>query len=82
MPYSKAFVAQIEAIADLLIQASALADDKEFAAYLQLRAEALKTDNYQASDMAWMDMKNNPVELVIGPIETYQDALLRVPCCI
>ena len=75
LPYSKAFESQISAIADLLMQASALADDVEFAAYLKLRAEALKTDDYQASDMAWMDMKNNPIELVIGPIETYQDAL-------
>ena len=75
MPYSKAFESQINEIAGLLVQASALAEDEEFAAYLKLRAEALKTDVYQASDMAWMDMKNNPIELVIGPIETYQDAL-------
>jgi len=75
VPYSKAFASQVNEIADLLMQASLLADDKEFAAYLQLRAEALRSDDYQASDMAWMDMKNNPVELVIGPIETYQDAL-------
>jgi hypothetical protein len=75
VPYSKAFKTQINEIAELLIKASALAEDPEFAAYLQLRATALKTDNYQASDMAWMDMKNNPIELVIGPIETYQDAL-------
>ncbi len=75
VPYSKAFESQINAIADLLIQASALADDQEFSAYLKMRATALKTDDYQASDMAWMDMKNNPIELVIGPIETYQDAL-------
>jgi hypothetical protein len=75
VPYSKAFASQIDAIAGLLVQASALAEDQEFANYLKLRAEALKTDNYQASDMAWMDMKNNPIELVIGPIETYQDAL-------
>ena len=75
LPYSKAFESQIAEIAELLIQASALAEDPEFAAYLQLRATALKTDDYQASDMAWMDMKNNPIELVIGPIETYQDAL-------
>jgi len=75
VPYSKAFASQIDAIAELLDRASALADDEEFANYLKLRAEALKTDSYQASDMAWMDMKNNPVELVIGPIETYQDAL-------
>jgi len=75
VPYSKAFESQIKAIADLLVQASALAEDPEFAAYLNLRATALKTDDYQLSDMAWMDMKNNPIELVIGPIETYQDAL-------
>jgi len=75
VPYSKAFASQIDAIAELLGRAAALADDEEFANYLKLRAEALKTDHYQPSDMAWMDMKNNPVELVIGPIETYQDAL-------
>ena len=74
-PYSKIFASRISEISDLLVQASELAEDAEFAAYLKLRAEALKTDDYQASDMAWMDMKNNPVELVIGPIETYQDAL-------
>ena len=75
VPYSQAFESQINEIAERLVRASELADDKEFAAYLKLRAEALKTDDYQASDMAWMDMKNNPVELVIGPIENYQDAL-------
>src|SRR5690606_6034386 len=36
---------------------------------------ALVTDEYQASDMAWMDMKDNRIELVIGPIETYEDRL-------
>lgn len=75
LPYSKAFEAQINAIADLLVRASALAEDKEFGAYLKLRAQALRTDDYRASDMAWMEMKNNPVEVVIGPIENYQDAL-------
>ncbi len=75
VPYSKAFALQIDTIAGLLNQAAALSEDAEFAAYLKLRAEALKSDDYRASDMAWMDMKNNPVELVIGPIETYQDAL-------
>jgi len=75
VPYHQAFAAQIDQIAALLRQAAALAEDPEFAAYLDLRASALLSDDYQASDMAWMDMKNNPVELVIGPIETYQDAL-------
>ena len=75
VPYSKAFEAQINEIAALLLKASELAEDEEFANYLKLRAQALKSDDYQASDMAWMDMKNNPVEVVIGPIENYQDAL-------
>jgi len=74
-PYSKVFETQISEIADLLVKAADLAEDQGFAAYLKIRAEAMKTGDYQASDMAWMDMKNNPVELVIGPIETYQDAL-------
>nr|WP_240615602.1 Zn-dependent hydrolase [Alteromonas facilis] len=75
VPYSEAFAPELKATADLLLQASELADDAEFANYLKLRADALLTDQYQASDMAWMDMKNNPIELVLGPIETYEDQL-------
>ncbi len=41
----------------------------------ELRAQALLTDNYQPSDLAWMDMKNNTLDVVIGPIETYEDLL-------
>jgi hypothetical protein len=74
-PYSQEFAPQIAQIAALLREAAPLAEDAEFANYLELRAQALLTDDYQASDMAWMDMKNNPIELVIGPIESYQDAL-------
>lgn len=74
-PYSKAFKSELMKASDLLKQASALAEDESFKQYLQLRAEALLTDDYLASDMAWMDMKTNPVELVIGPIETYEDQL-------
>ncbi|MFT6712166.1 MAG: hypothetical protein ACJATO_002555 [Arenicella sp.] len=73
--YSDAYADQINKISDLLIEAAALADDPEFANYLRMRAAAMTSDDYQASDMAWMDMKNNSVEVVIGPIETYQDAL-------
>ncbi len=73
--YSDEYADEIEKISNLLIKASELAEDKEFGNYLKLRAQALKSDDYQASDMAWMSMKNNPIEVVIGPIETYQDAL-------
>lgn len=57
------------------MKASELAGDKEFANYLKLRADALLTDEYFESDMAWMDVRNNNVDFVVGPIENYVDAL-------
>ena len=75
VPYSVAYKTELEAAAKLLTESALLAEDKEFANYLQMRAQALLTDNYQPSDFAWMAMKNNPIELVIGPIETYEDQL-------
>ena len=73
--FSQAFKAQLTVASNLLIDASRLADDKEFANYLTMRSEALLNDEFQASDFAWMDMKNNPIDIVIGPIETYEDQL-------
>ncbi len=75
VPYSAAYRDGLGQAASLLRQAAELADDAEFANYLLLRAHALETNDYQPSDMAWMDMKNNSIELVIGPIETYEDHL-------
>jgi hypothetical protein len=75
VPYSEAFREGLQRSAALLREAAALAEDAGFRRYLELRAGALLDDNYQPSDMAWMDMKSNAVDIVIGPIETYQDAL-------
>ena len=75
IPYSTYFAKELKNASQLLTKAATLAEDKSFAAYLNLRAEALLTDNYQVSDYAWMDMKTNPIELVYGPIETYEDQL-------
>jgi len=75
IPYSDFFAKELQQVSSLLLQASELADDKNFANYLQLRAAALLSNQYQISDMAWMDMKSNPIELVIGPIETYEDQM-------
>lgn len=74
-PYSEEYAVELAKAAELLREASKLADDKEFANYLNLRADAIQTDDFKASDLAWMDMKNNPVDVVIGPIETYEDQL-------
>ncbi|AKE51843.1 dipeptidyl-peptidase 3 family protein [Kangiella geojedonensis] len=75
VPYSVAYKEELTQASDLLRKASELAEDEGFKNYLKLRADALITDNYQPSDFAWMDMKSNPVEVVIGPIETYEDQL-------
>ena len=75
VPYHEAYKADLERAAGLLRQAAALSDDKEFAGYLKQRADALLSDDYRPSDFAWMSMKSNPVDIVIGPIETYEDQL-------
>jgi hypothetical protein len=73
--YSQVYKSELTAAANLLEQAATLAEDKSFASYLNMRAKALLTDDYQASDFAWMDMKTNPIDVVIGPIEVYEDQL-------
>ncbi len=75
VPFHEEFREELEAAAKILQTASQLAVDEEFKSYLILRADALMTDEFQKSDLAWMDMKNNSIELVIGPIETYEDLL-------
>ncbi len=76
IPYSQEYAAQYTVAAEKLRQAAALAEDPGFKKYLELRAEALLADDYQASDLAWMEMKNNTLDIVIGPIETYEDQLI------
>ncbi|MBV6640798.1 MAG: Zn-dependent hydrolase [Cyclobacteriaceae bacterium] len=75
IPYHEMFKDQITRAADLIRQSAELAQDPGFKKYLSLRSEALLTDEYQQSDFAWMDMKTNGLDLVIGPIENYEDKL-------
>ncbi len=75
VPFHVEFATELAKAAELLRRAADLADHDGFANYLRLRADALVTDDYQASDFAWMDVKTNPIELVIGAIETYEDRL-------
>jgi len=73
--YHEAYQEQLEKAAGLLKEASSLAEDPGLKKYLEMRAEALLSDDYYPSDMAWMDMKTNTIDLVIGPIENYEDKL-------
>jgi hypothetical protein len=75
VPYREAFAEPSRRAAAKLREAAALADDPGLRKYLELRARALETDDYRPSDLAWMDMKRNAIDVVIGPIETYDDAL-------
>jgi hypothetical protein len=75
LPYHVVYRSNLQSAAGRLRQAADLVGDPGFADYLRLRADALVSDSYQRSDLAWMDMKDNVLELVIGPIETYEDQL-------
>ncbi len=74
-PYHQAFAGQVGKAAGLLRQAAGLAEEPGLRRYLELRAESLLTDQYRESDLAWLDMKDNIIDVVIGPIENYEDAL-------
>ncbi len=75
VPYNEMFAEQVQKASGLLKQCAELAEDEGLKKYLSLRAEALLTDEYQPSDMAWMDMKTNGLDFVVGPIENYEDKL-------
>lgn len=75
IPYHVMFKPEVERAAGLLREAAALAEDEGTRNYLEARATALLTDDYMASDVAWLDMRNNAIDVIIGPIETYEDEL-------
>ncbi|MEM6285601.1 MAG: Zn-dependent hydrolase [Bacteroidota bacterium] len=75
IPYHEVFADQHGRAAAHLRAAADFAQDDGLARYLRLRADALLTDDYRASDRAWMEMRANPLDIVIGPIETYEDGL-------
>ena len=75
VPYHVEYAEELQAAAELLRQAARLAESTDFANYLKLRAAALISDEFQVSDMYWMDVRDNQIDVVIGPIETYEDGL-------
>ena len=75
VPYSVEWREQIGRAASLLERSAGIAEDPGLRKYLEARAAALRTDDYRPSEMAWLDMKDNRIDVVIGPIETYEDKL-------
>ncbi|HVF59719.1 MAG TPA: hypothetical protein VNJ70_07925 [Thermoanaerobaculia bacterium] len=74
VPYAREYAAWLEPAARLLRQAAEATDNASLKRFLTLRADAFASDDYYASDMAWMDL-DAPVEVTIGPYETYEDSL-------
>ncbi|MDX2411354.1 MAG: Zn-dependent hydrolase [Woeseiaceae bacterium] len=75
VPFHVEFAEELKAASQLLHQAADLAVSQDFANYLKLRANALISDDFQLSDMYWMDVEDNEIDIVIGPIEFYEDRL-------
>src|ERR1700691_3497477 len=78
VPYHIAFRAFLEPAAKALRAAAALSNDPAFAKFLRLRADALLSDDYFPSDLAWLDLKNPKFDIIFAPYETYLDGLLGV----
>lgn len=78
VPYHIAFRAFLEPAAKALRAAALLSDDPAFAKFLRLRADALLSDDYFVSDLAWLELKNPKFDIIFAPYETYLDGLLGV----
>ncbi|WP_316738042.1 dipeptidyl-peptidase 3 family protein [Pedobacter aquatilis] len=77
IPYHVLFASELQRASSLLKQAALIAEDAGLKKYLNLRADALVSDNFTASDYAWLDMKTNGLDIIIGPIENYEDKLFN-----
>ncbi len=78
VPYHIAYRTFLDPASRALRAAADLSSDPAFAKYLRLRADALLTDDYFSSDLAWLDLQNPKVDIIFAPYETYMDDLLGV----
>ena len=78
LPYHIAYRSFLEPAARNLREAAKLSADPAFANFLRLRADALLSDDYFKSDLAWLDLKDPKFDIIFAPYETYEDGLLGV----
>jgi hypothetical protein len=74
VPYDRAYARELQRMAKLLDEAAALTANASLREFLTLRAKALLSNDYYASDVAWMKL-DAPIDITIGPYETYNDEL-------
>jgi hypothetical protein len=72
VPYSVEYRSELALAAAALEEAAALTAEPALRRYLSLRAQAFRTNDYYASDVAWMEL-DSAIEPVIGPYEVYED---------
>lgn len=77
IPYSEYYLEELTRAAEHLRKAAAVADNPSLRRYLELRAEAFLSNDYYESNMAWMDLEDHRIEVVIGPYEVYEDQLFN-----
>src|SRR6202011_4844903 len=66
IPYHIAYREWLDPAVKALREAASLSDDPAFAKFLRLRADALLTDNYFESDLAWLDLKNPKFDIIFA----------------
>lgn len=77
IPYSEYFKDKLTAASNLLKEAAEFSDNPSLKKYLLSRANAFLSNDYYQSDMDWMDLKDNNIEIVIGPYEVYEDEMFN-----
>lgn len=78
VPFEQLYRSELERAAIALRQAAALTGDASLKRFLELRAGALVLGNYRESDFAWIDVRSSPLDIIIGPIESYEDRLMGI----
>lgn len=78
VPFHVEYAEWVKPASNLLKEASMLTNNQSFQRYLASRAEALLTDDYYQSDLDWIDLKDNDVDIIIAPYEVYEDGLMGV----
>jgi len=75
--YHQVYQSSIQHISTQLEKAADLSKNLTLKSYFLERTQAVKTDHYYQSDLAWMNLKDNLIDIVIGPIENYEDRLFN-----
>ncbi len=72
VPYNFEYQGALEMAAKLLREAAEIATEPTLKRFLTTRADAFLSNDYYASDLAWMEL-SGAIEPTIGPYEVYED---------